>query len=139
MSSRAERILSRQFITASDVSSAMLRDESSISIPENCTVTDEARELAQKHSVRFEGVGVQSRAPVAERPSQSIARVTTPPPPPSAVQPPALKTVPEGLNRRVVEAASEVFKDLRLGDHKAAALLPTVIRRVFAELSADRT
>ncbi|MCX7309003.1 MAG: hypothetical protein NTZ72_14090 [Afipia sp.] len=138
MSNRAERILSRQFITASDVSSAMLHDESSISIPENCTVTDEARELAQKHSIRFEGVGVQSRAPVAERPTQSIVRVT-PPPPPSAAQPPALKTLPEGLNRRVVEAASEVFKDLRLGDRKAAALLPTVIRRVFAEFSTDRT
>ncbi|THD63403.1 MAG: hypothetical protein E7813_18435 [Bradyrhizobium sp.] len=101
-----------------------------MTIPQNCTVTDEARELALKFSIRLENAGAAKQAPVANSPAQR---------PNNALAPAAdQQTWPEDTNRRVVEAVTQVLEELNLVERKAA-LLPTIIRRVFAGLAANRS
>lgn len=130
MSSRADSILPRQFITSDDVRSAASRSESQMTIPQHCTVTDEARELALKLSIRLEEAGVGRRAPAANSPAQHPNNT----PAPAAAQP----TRSDDMNRRVVEAVTQVLEGLNLGERRAA-LLPTIVRRVFAGLAANRS
>lgn len=124
-----DKRLSRQFITSEDVRSVVSRGESHLPIPNNCTVTDEARELALKLSVRLGDVGLPKSTQSA---GSSPPRV--PPSPNSAADQPSW---PEDTNRRITEAASTVLKDLGLMELKAT-LLPIIVRRVFAGLAANR-
>jgi len=130
MSSRFDRSMSRQFVTSDEVRSAASRSESHIAIPQNCTVTDEARELALKFSIRLGDAGTAKRAAVADSPAQRLNNT----PAPDAAQ----QTWPEDTNRRIVEAVTQVLEGLNLGERKAA-LLPTIVRRVFAGLAANRS
>ena len=98
MSSRFDRSMSRQFVTSDEVRSAASRSESHIAIPQNCTVTDEARELALKFSIRFGDAGTAKRAAVADSPAQ---RPNNTPAPDAAQQ-----TWPEDTNRRAGRAKS---------------------------------
>jgi hypothetical protein len=121
----------RRFITSDDVRAAVARNENHIALPQNCTVTDEARELALKFAIRLDDAGTaKSAAPVASAPAQPRNDA----PAPDAVQ----QTWPEDTNRRVVEAVTQVLEGLDLGERKAV-LLPTIIRRVFAGLAASRS
>jgi hypothetical protein len=131
MSSRVEKIMLRKFITSDDVRAAAARNESHLTLPQTCTVTDEARELALKLSIRLGEAGAaKPAAPAASAPVQPRKDA----PAPDAVQ----QTWPEDTNRRVVEAVSQVLEGLDLGERKAI-LLPTIIRRVFAGLAANRS
>jgi hypothetical protein len=121
----------RRFITSDDVRAAVARNENHITLPQNCTVTDEARELALKFAIRLDDANAaRPAAPVASAPAQPRNDA----PAPDAVQ----QTWPEDTNRRVVEAVSQVLEGLDLGERKAV-LLPTIIRRVFAGLAANRS
>jgi hypothetical protein len=131
MSSRLEKIALRQFITSDDVRAAATRNESHLALPQNCTVTDEARELALKLSIRLgEAAAAKPPAPVASAPVQPRKDASAP----EAFQ----QTWSEDTNRRVVAAVSQVLEGLDLGERKAI-LLPTIIRRVFAGLAASRS
>lgn len=130
MSGRDDMRQPRQFVTSDDVRSAAARNESHIVLPQNCTVTDEARELALKFSIRLDDAGAARPGPVAASPAPRPKDA----PPPAADQP----TLPEDTNRRVVEAVTQVLDGLNLGERKAA-LLPTIVRRVFAGLAANRS
>jgi len=130
MSNWQDRRSQRQFITSDDVRSAASRNESQITIPQNCTVTDEARELALKFSIRLDDGARTQRAP-ASRPEEKRSSTS---PSPAAVHP----TLPDDTNRRVVEAVTQVLDGLNVGDRKAV-LLPTIVRRVFAGLQVNRS
>lgn len=130
MPSRLEPILQRRFITSDDVRAAAARGDGSLVVQENCTVTDEARELALKHSLRLveERASVVTRAPVTS---------TAPPSRPAENPVPAHPALPEDLAARVAQAVAAVLQELQLGD-RAASLQPIVVRRVFAGLNAAR-
>lgn len=129
MSNWYDRRAMRQFITGDDIRYAASRNEREIKIPQNSTVTDEARELALKFAIRLDD-GATQRAPAdntrASRPSV--------PPAPGGTQ----STLPDDTNRKIVEAVTAVLEGLDLGDRKAV-LLPTIVRRVFAGLEANRS
>lgn len=129
MSNRYDRRAPRQFITGDDIRYAAARNEREIEVPQNSTVTDEARELALKFAIRLDDCAMQrGLAPAApvHRPSTPSA--------PRAAQP----TLPDDTNRRIVEAVTAVLEGFDLGDRKAD-LLPTIVRRVFAGLQANRS
>lgn len=119
----------RQFITGDDIRQAASRNEREVKISQNSTVTDEARELAMRLAIRLDdgtakrSVSLASSAPRASGPSAL-----------SAAQP----TLPDDTNKLIVEAVTAVLDGLDLGDRKAA-LLPTIVRRVFAGLEANRS
>lgn len=129
MSSRLDRILPRRFVTSDDIRAAASRNEGHVTLPQNCTVTDEARELALKLSIRLDGPGMAKRAVAATPPA---ARAND-------VAPASARAVaPEDANRRVVEAVTQVLEGLNLGERKAA-LLPMIVRRVLAGLEVNRS
>ncbi len=130
MSSRLDRILPRRFVTSDDIRSAASRNEGHVTLPQNCTVTDEARELALKLSIRLDGPGTAKQAVAAESSAER---------PKNASAPAVARTAsPEDTNRRVVEAVTQVLEGLNLGERKAV-LLPMIVRRVLAGLAANRS
>lgn len=73
-SARYERIMKRRFITSDDIRAAASRGESALALPENSTVTEEARELALKLSIRLgDGGPGKPPAPTA-RAAQAVGR-----------------------------------------------------------------
>jgi hypothetical protein len=129
MSNWYDRRALRQFITGDDVRYAASRNEREIRVPQNSTVTDEARELALKFAIRLDD-GATPSAPAHN------SRAPGPSGAPAAGL--AQQISPDDTNRRIVEAVTVVLDGLDLGDRKAV-LLPTIVRRVFAGLQANRS
>jgi hypothetical protein len=129
MHPRFDSILKRRFITSDDVRHAAARGDGSLAVPENCTVTDEARELALKHSLNLqEQVGALAGTP--ETSANNLPKT-------AEGSPPVPSTLPDDLAARVAHAVDAVFQELNLGD-RASTLLPIVTRRVLAGLNSVR-
>lgn len=128
MSSKYDRAAQRHFITSDDVRAASLRGETAITVCENSTVTDEARELAMKLGLLLDVSG-QARPPL------SAARTGATPPATAAraTAGAAMPALPEDAGRRVADAIAAVLDELKLGG-RAAQLAPVLTRRVFASL-----
>lgn len=127
MTSRYDRIAPRHFITAGDIRTAQVRGDAQLSVHENSTITDEARELAMKLGIRLHLPDAPAASPV---PSLKPAPAST-----ASV----MKTPPEDTGSKVADAISAVLAELNLGA-RAATLAPVLTRRVFAGLakSAER-
>lgn len=132
--------MKRRFITTDDIQLAASRGESVLVLPVNCTVTEEAREIALKLSVRLDASGKCPSAaaiePAAPVPRSTIAVGKAAAQQSTAVGPrPAVVT--DGTSVRVSEAIAAVLREMNLG-LGAAAILPVVTRRVYAGLSSGR-
>lgn len=130
MSSRVDGGVPRHFITSDDVRSAASRNQSHMTLPQNCTVTDEARELALKFSIRLDDAGAVKRSPAEGPPAQR--------PNGAAAVAAGRQTSADDTSGRVVEAVTQVLEELKLGERKAA-LLPIIVRQVIAGLTANRS
>lgn len=150
-SARYDRILKRRFITSDDIRVAASRGESTLALPENSTVTEEARELALKLSVRLGDGGTgkrpanapvahvaQSVAPAKQAPISSVLDGVLPKPAEPGVEPSrSMASLSDDAGAKISEAISAVLKEMNLGQ-RTAAVLPVVTRRVYAGLSAGR-
>jgi hypothetical protein len=145
MSSRYDRIAPRYFVTSDDIRSAHERGDAQFAIRDNCTVTDEARELAMKLGVRLDAPGAAGAqaAKAALHASSSVssgapasAAVPASPRTATAAAAPAMRTLPEDTARRVADAIAAVLAELQLGA-RAASLAPVLTRRVFAGLARN--
>ncbi len=149
-SARYERIMKRRFITSDDIRAAASRGESALALPENSTVTEEARELALKLSIRLGdgGPGKPAPAPTA-RAAQAVGRESPGPisglldgarlQPAAPGSGPALGagSLSGDAGARISEAIAAVLQEMNLGS-RAAAILPVVTRRVYAGLAGKK-
>lgn len=150
-STRYERIMKRRFITSDDIRVAVSRGESALAIPENTTVTEEARELALKLSIRLGdgGIGKPAAPAPAARAAQDAAQadlrpissvldgVQAKPAAPGAGSSPSMGALSDDAGTQISEAIIAVLKEMNLGP-RAATVLPVVTRRVYAGLTAGR-
>lgn len=138
-SARYERIMKRRFITSDDIQLAASRGESMLALPENCTVTEEAREIALKLSVRLDASGKVSPAVATEPPARAsrptIAGGQKDTLPSMAVGPKPAVLI-DGTSVRVSEAIAAVMKEMNL-DLSVVTILPVVTRRVYMGLSSE--
>ena len=150
-SARYDRIMKRRFITSDDIRAAASRRESALALPENSTVTEEARELALKLSIRLGDGGSGNLAAPAPAARAAQAAVPANPGPIASVldgvrpKPAAPGSGPtrntgslsDDAGARISDAIVAVLKEMNL-EQRAAAILPVVTRRVYAGLSAGR-
>lgn len=149
-SARYERIMKRRFITSDDIRAAASRGESVLALPENSTVTEEARELALKLSIRLGegGPGRSASAPTGraapavgrENPgpiSGLIDGARPKPGAPGSGSAPGMDSLSGDAGARISEAIVAVLQEMNLGP-RAAAVLPVVTRRVYAGLAGKK-
>ncbi len=131
MSSRFDQVARRHFITTDDIRTASLRGDAALAVPDNSTVTDEARELAMRLGLRLDVPGQMRPAAPAPRTTTSAVSASAVAGAPAGA---AMKTLPEDTSHRVADAIASVLGDLKLGE-RAAQLAPVLTRRVFAGLA----
>lgn len=132
MLDRLEALPTRHFVTAEDIRATNSQGGCVLRLPHNCTVTDDARELALKLSVRLE----------ASEPVSAVASQGTSPAPsaPAAASMSEISSslLSDTLGAQIAEAIAAVIAEMQLGQC-ATALVPILIRRAYARLAKQET